>query len=53
MTVNAGNHDARHLTGLAGLLDKPLLASFVLSNDPTVKHLGENITAVPVTMFLL
>jgi len=52
MTVNAGNSDARHLTGLADLLDKPLLGSFVLSNDPSVKKLGENITAVPAVMFL-
>ncbi len=52
MTVNAGNSDSRHLTGLAELLDKPLLGSFVLSNDPKVKNLGENITAIPAAMFL-
>jgi predicted AAA+ superfamily ATPase len=52
MTINAGNHDARHLAGLASLLDKPLIASFVLSNDPIVKQLGENVTAIPVAMFL-
>ncbi len=52
MTVNAGKEDARHLIGLAHLLDKPLLASFILSNDPVVKKLGENITAIPVGMFL-
>jgi predicted AAA+ superfamily ATPase len=52
MTVNARSHDASHLAGLAALLDKPLIASFVLSNDPMVKKLGENITAIPVPLFL-
>ncbi len=52
MTINAGNSDARHLNGLADLLDKPLLGSFVLSNDPKVKMLRQNITAVPAVMFL-
>ncbi len=52
MTINAGNTDARHLKGLAELLDKPLLGSFLLSNDPKVKKLGENITAIPAVMFL-
>jgi uncharacterized protein len=52
MTINAGRHDARHFAGLDSILDKPLLFSFVLSNDPVVKQLGENITAIPVAMFL-
>ena len=52
MTINAGRHDARHFAALASMLDKPLLFSFVLSNDPVVKQLGENITAIPVAMFL-
>lgn len=52
MTINAGSHDARHFAGLASILDKPLIASFVLSNDPVVKQLGEHITAVPVVLFL-
>jgi predicted AAA+ superfamily ATPase len=52
MTINAGSQDARHLSGLASMLDKPLLASFVLSNDPVVKQLGDNITAIPAAMFL-
>lgn len=52
MTVNARKHDASNLVGLDSLLDKPLLASFVLSNDPVVKQLGDNITAIPVAMFL-
>lgn len=44
--------DARHLNGLETLLDKPLLHSFVLSNDMEVKKLSENITAMPAAMFL-
>ncbi len=52
MTVNARKEDARHLIGLEQFLDKPLLASVILSNDPVVKQLGENITAIPVAMFL-
>jgi predicted AAA+ superfamily ATPase len=52
MTVNAGKQDARHLMGLQSILDKPLLRSFVLSNDPLVKSLAENITAMPAVMFL-
>jgi hypothetical protein len=52
MTINTGSHDARHFAGLTFILDKPLIASFVLSNDPVVKSLGNNITAIPVAMFL-
>jgi len=44
--------DARHLTGLEEILDKPLIHSFVLSTDPEVKLLGEKITAMPAAMFL-
>lgn len=40
--------DARSLKGLGTILDKPLLASFVLSLDPEVKELGEGILAMPV-----
>ena len=44
--------DARHLKGLPELLDKPLIHSFLLSYDPEVKQLGEQITAIPVQAFL-
>ncbi len=44
--------DARHLNGLETLLDKPLIHSFVLSNDMDIKKLSENITAMPAAMFL-
>jgi hypothetical protein len=44
--------DARHLIGLESLLDKPLIRSFVLSNDLKVKYLSDKILALPAAMFL-
>jgi len=44
--------DARHLRTLDGLLDRPLLAAFVLSNDPTIKTLAPGVTALPVAWLL-
>lgn len=52
MTTRVAQSDARHLTGLEGILDKPLLHSFVLSNDLSVKQLGTSIHAMPAAMFL-
>ena len=48
--ISAG--DARHLRGLADFLDKPLLHSFILSNDPETKTISAGITAVHVVYFL-
>jgi len=47
-----GRTDARHLSGLAPILDKPLLASFLLSNDPEVRMITDNTLAIPAAMFL-
>jgi predicted AAA+ superfamily ATPase len=44
--------DARHLKGLGPILDKPLLFSFLLSNDPVIRNISENILALPSAMFL-
>lgn len=44
--------DARHLRGLADFLDKPLLHSFILSNDPETKPISEDITALHAAYFL-
>jgi predicted AAA+ superfamily ATPase len=44
--------DARHLKGLGPILDKPLLYSFLLSNDPAARTISENILALPAAMFL-
>ncbi len=48
MTERVSSADARHLRRLATILDKPILGSLVLSNDPHLRDLGEDITALPV-----
>jgi predicted AAA+ superfamily ATPase len=40
--------DARHLAGIGTLLDKPVLARWVLSNDKSVRPLAPGVTALPV-----
>jgi len=52
MTSRASDGDARHLKGLELILDKPLLYSFLLSNDPVVRNISENILVIPAAMFL-
>lgn len=52
MTEHVQRTDARHLAALADILDKPLLHSFVLSNDVTTQQIDERITAVNVIQFL-
>jgi uncharacterized protein len=52
MTENVTRADARHLQGLDEILDKPVLGSFVLSNDTEIKRLEGNVTALPAAMFL-
>lgn len=52
LTEHVQGTDARHLRTLQPLLDKPLLHSFVLSNDVNVAELGENITAIHAAQFL-
>lgn len=47
MTERVSSADARHLRRLDTILDKPILGSLVLSNDPHIRNLGEGITAVP------
>ena len=44
--------DARHLNNIEEILDKPLLHSFILSNDTETHHFTPNITAVNTAMFL-
>ena len=51
-TSNVRNVDARNLRGLEQILDKPILHSFVLSNDREIRSLGAGITAVPVPWLL-
>jgi predicted AAA+ superfamily ATPase len=52
MTENVMPRDARHLKKLDYWLDKPVIHSFILSNDNSVKKFGERITAMPAAMFL-
>ena len=52
MANRVSDTDARHLKGLGPILDKPLLYSFLLSNDPSVRTITENILALPAAMFL-
>ena len=49
-TVNTT--DARHLIDVGQILDKPVIHSFVLSNDIRVRSLGAGITAMPAAWFL-
>jgi predicted AAA+ superfamily ATPase len=44
--------DAKHLRKLADILDKPLLRSFILSNDPETKNFSPNIMALNAAYFL-
>jgi uncharacterized protein len=52
MSNRVNNSDARHFSGLDQILDKQLLFSFVLSNDPEIKEIAHNTLAVPAAMFL-
>jgi len=44
--------DARHLRGLAEFLDRPLLASVLLSMDPDARQLSGGVIAAPVAWVL-
>jgi predicted AAA+ superfamily ATPase len=52
MTEHVNHTDARHLHDLQNILDKPVLHSFILSNDVQTYHLNENITAMHAAAFL-
>ena len=52
MSVRITKSDARHILNLDELLDKPLIQSFILSNDHEIKELAPNILAMPAALFL-
>jgi predicted AAA+ superfamily ATPase len=52
MASRISTGDARHLRRLADFLDKPLLHSFILSNDPETRTISAEITAVNAAYFL-
>ncbi|GAB1417193.1 ATP-binding protein [Paludibacter sp.] len=45
-------NDARQFNGLQDILNKPLKHCFILSNDNTLKSLGDNVTAMHAASFL-
>ncbi|MCQ2252614.1 MAG: AAA family ATPase [Bacteroidales bacterium] len=52
MAARVTKNDARHLLTLPDMLDKPLIAGFVLSNDPQTQFFSDNVVGVNVNMFL-
>jgi predicted AAA+ superfamily ATPase len=48
----ADKQDARHLATLGEILDKPLIHSFLLTNDTETRQFGDGITALNVAYFL-
>lgn len=53
MTTNVASTDGRHLLGLQELLDKPLLASLILSQDVEPKWFADRKTFAFASAFLL
>jgi len=51
MASKVSKTDARSLK-ITDVFDKPVIHSFILSNDPEVKQFDDNITAMPVAWFL-
>lgn len=52
MAGRVNKNDARHLLTISDTLDKPLIAGFVLSNDPQTQFFSDNVIGVNVNMFL-
>jgi predicted AAA+ superfamily ATPase len=52
MTEKVRPTDARHVKNLGEILDKPLLHSFILSNDTSTTQIAPGITACNVAYFL-
>lgn len=52
MSQKVSKNDARHLLTLSNMLDKPLIAGFVLSNDVQTQFFSDNVIGVNVNMFL-
>lgn len=48
----ADKQDTRHLATLGEILDKPLIHSFLLTNDPETRQFSEGITAINTAYFL-
>ena len=51
-TARATANDARHLKRLEDILDKPVLHSLLVSNDPRIQRLADGVTALPAPWLL-
>ena len=51
-TEHVSRTDARYLLRVEGMLDKPLLHAFVLSNDLQTKEISDKVTAVNAALLL-
>ncbi len=52
MTEYVSKKHVRHLQNLDKILTKPIIQSFVLSNDNSIKRFSDKIIAIPAAMFL-
>jgi predicted AAA+ superfamily ATPase len=52
MTSHVIQTDTKHLRDLETILTKPIIKSFVISNDNSIKHFDHNILALPASLFL-
>lgn len=52
MSENINKRDSKNLKNLKDLLDKPLIQSFILSNDPKTKYFDDKIVALHTGYFL-
>jgi len=53
MSSKVSNTDGRHFNNLEEILDKPLRAAFILSNDSRVEKFTEKVYSVPAGLFLM
>ena len=51
-TDRIASTDAKHLRNLEDILDRPVLHSFIISNDPGIRNVDKKTTALPASWFL-
>ena len=52
LTDKIASTDAKHLRNLEDILDRPVLHSFIISNDPGIRKIDTKTTALPASWFL-
>lgn len=52
MADNITKSDVRHLNAIKSILTKPVIHSFIISNDKAIKRFNDGIVAIPAAMFL-